>query len=69
MIRLTRMGGKSVLVNEDWLESVEENPDTTLVFASGNKIIVLETAAKVLSLSDRWHRPGPAKLARPRRLR
>ena len=60
MINLTRMGGKEVLVNEDWLEVVEENPDTTLVFASGTKLLVKESVAQVLVLMEAW------RLAHPR---
>lgn len=60
MINLTRMGGKDVLVNEDWLEWVEENPDTTLVFASGSKLLVKQSVAEVLGLMEAWRQAHPA---------
>ena len=67
MINLTRMGGKEVLVNEDWLEWVEENPDTTLVFASGTKLLVKESVAQVLGLMEAWRLAHPVGKASPKR--
>lgn len=60
MITLTRMGGKDVLVNEDWLELVEENPDTTLIFANGTKLIVKENLAELLAKVRAWQGGTPA---------
>jgi len=59
MITLTRMGGKDLLVNEDWLEVVEENPDTTLVFANGTKLIVKESLAEIQARIRAWSASAP----------
>jgi flagellar protein FlbD len=66
MIELTRMGGKAVLVNEDWLELVEENPDTTLVFASGTKLLVKQGVAQVLERIEAWRKSHPALKGSPK---
>ena len=42
MIELTKLNGDSVLVNERWIETIEELPDTTITLSSGNKFVVLE---------------------------
>ena len=54
MIELTRLGGKKILINADWLEMVEENPDTTIILASGIKLLVQESSAQVLALATDW---------------
>jgi flagellar protein FlbD len=66
MIELTRMGGKAVLVNEDWLELVEENPDTTLIFASSTKLLVKESGKQVLQLIKAWRKSHPAAKGSPK---
>jgi uncharacterized protein YlzI (FlbEa/FlbD family) len=66
MIALKRLGGKDVLVNEDWLEAVEENPDTTLLFASGTKLIVKEGLPELLAKIKDWQEQVPPR-RRPHR--
>jgi uncharacterized protein YlzI (FlbEa/FlbD family) len=68
MITLTRMGGKDVLINEDWLVAVEENPDTTLIFASGMKLIVKESRQELLAKVKAWQASRPKTAHKPRRM-
>lgn len=55
MIELTKLNGDNVLVNERWIESVEEFPDTTITLSSGNKFVVLERLAVVREKILAWH--------------
>ncbi|MBQ0166038.1 MAG: flagellar FlbD family protein [Treponema sp.] len=42
MIEVTRLNGKKVWVNPHQIESIEVNPDVTLIMLSGKAIIVKE---------------------------
>lgn len=48
MIHLTRLNHQSIVVNSDAIKFVESAPDTTLTLLSGEKLLVLETAAEVV---------------------
>jgi flagellar protein FlbD len=54
MVRLTKLNGDKLFLNEAWIESVEAVPDTTITFNSGNKVIVLERMETVLEEILRW---------------
>lgn len=56
MIRLTRLNGTPVVLNEDMIESVEELPDTTVLLFTGNKLIVRESARHILDQARDWAR-------------
>lgn len=49
MITVTRLNGKSIVVNADLIRTVEENPDTTIKLVNGDTIIVTETMPEVIS--------------------
>ena len=49
MIQLTRLNGHALLVNSDLIKHVEAIPDTTLTLVTGEKLVVLETCAEVLT--------------------
>lgn len=64
MIRVTRLNGSKLIVNAILIESVEETPDTIITLTTGKKIIVLETAADVISLVKAYMRNiGSIRLA------
>ena len=42
MIYVTRMDGKTLLINPELLEAVEATPDTVLTFTNGKKMVVKE---------------------------
>jgi len=51
MILLTSLNGqKTFYVNADLIEIVEENPDTTITFDSGHKLLVAERSDKVVEM-------------------
>ena len=42
MIELTKLDETRILVNEDFIQLVEETPDTVITFENGKKLIVKE---------------------------
>ena len=56
MIELTKLDETIILVNEDYIELVEEVPDTVLTFSTGRKIIVKESRQEILNLVKSYKR-------------
>ncbi len=48
MIKLTRLNGKEVAVNTDFIKFVEATPDTLLTLSSGDKLMVQESVDEVI---------------------
>ena len=42
MVKVTRLDGNQYYVNPHQIESIEQNPDTTLVMLSGKRLVVQE---------------------------
>ena len=49
MIRVTRFDGTPIILNADWIQSVENTPDTLITLTSGFKLIVKESTDEVVS--------------------
>jgi flagellar protein FlbD len=49
MIELTRLNGQKLFVNCDLLKWAEASPDTVLTLLTGEKMVVLESCAEVVS--------------------
>lgn len=49
MIILTRLNGVKFALNEELIEVIQENPDTTVVLRNGNIYIVNESMNEVIS--------------------
>jgi flagellar protein FlbD len=49
MIELTSLSGKKLWINPHQLETMEANPDTTLGFVFGKKIVVAEKPEEVIA--------------------
>jgi len=49
VIRVTKFDGHPMMLNADWIQSVEETPDTVITLTTGTKILVKDTAEEVLS--------------------
>ena len=50
MINVTKLNGVQITVNEDYIETVEETPDTVLTMSTGRKIIIKESRQEVINL-------------------
>ena len=50
MIEVTRLNGKTLTINAEMIERVEESPDTVITLTTGNKLIVKESRQEVKNL-------------------
>ena len=48
MIELTRLNGRSMVVNSDLIKTAEASPDTMLTLINGEKLIVREQIGEVV---------------------
>jgi len=48
MIAITRLNDKEIVINADLIESIEENPDTTITMTTGRKFIAKEGKKEVI---------------------
>ena len=48
MIRLTRLNGKTYIINSELIEFVESTPDTVITLITGKKVIVRESIDEVV---------------------
>jgi len=48
MIELTRLNGRSMVVNSDLIKTAEASPDTMLTLINGEKLIVREEIGEVV---------------------
>ena len=61
LIEVTRLNGQKTLINPDLIELVESNPDTTISFTTGRKIIVKESRQEVNNLVKSYRKELFAK--------
>ena len=50
MIEVTKINGTKFLINSDYIQLVEETPDTVLTLADGKKYIVKESRLEIQNL-------------------
>ncbi len=48
MIKVTRLNGKTYIVNAELIETMEETPDTVLTLTDGKRFIVKESVQELL---------------------
>lgn len=51
MITLTRVNGTVLLVNESFIETAEETPDTVVTMQNGHRYFVRESVEEILQKS------------------
>lgn len=56
MIKLSRLSGTELLINEDFIETVEQTPDTVLTMQNGHRYFIKETVDQIISLSEEYQR-------------
>ena len=47
MIDVTKINGKSIVINADIIQAVEETPDTVITLTTGTKYIVKESSQEI----------------------
>ena len=50
MINITKLNGVQLTINPDFIEVVEETPDTVITLSTGRKIIVKESRQEIINL-------------------
>lgn len=50
MIEVTKLDESKILINPDFIETVESTPDTVISFSTGKKIIVKESRQEIGNL-------------------
>jgi flagellar protein FlbD len=48
MITITRLNDKEIVINADLIETIEENPDTTITMTTGRKFIAKEEKKEII---------------------
>lgn len=48
MITVTKLNDKEVIINSDFIELIESNPDTMITMTTARKIIVKETIEELI---------------------
>ena len=61
MIRVTRMDGTSVVLNADWIESVERVPETLIRLTTGTRMLVREPLEEVVRAFKKYKRETAAR--------
>jgi flagellar protein FlbD len=56
MIRVTRLDNTAIMLNADWIQSIEETPDTLITLTTGFKLLVKETVAEVVQAFKNYKR-------------
>ncbi len=56
MIKLTKLNREEFVLNCDWIETIQENPDTTIRLTDGNIYIVRERADEVIARTVQYKR-------------
>ncbi len=64
MIILTKLDGRQFLLNETYIETALETPDTVVVLENGNSYIVRETVGEIIAKTLEFNREARK---RPRR--
>jgi len=49
MIRLQKRNGDYIYLNEQYIESMEENPDTTIYIHDGTRFVVVEKPDEIMA--------------------
>ncbi|HHW23189.1 MAG TPA: flagellar FlbD family protein [Clostridiaceae bacterium] len=49
MIKVTRINNTQLIINADWIETVEATPDTVITLTNGRKYVVAETVEDIIN--------------------
>lgn len=62
MITLTKLNGTEFILNSNLIETIYENPDTTIHLTNGTIYIVKESKAEVVKRTLQYHRQAFANI-------
>ena len=48
MISVRKLDGTSIVLNADWIQSIESTPDTVITLTTGFKLVVKDSVDEVL---------------------
>lgn len=65
MIRVHKMNGTEILLNADWIETIEATPDTVITLMNGHKYVVKDTMEEVVEAYKEYRRQGRTLQALP----
>lgn len=49
MIHVTKFDGTEVMLNADWIQTIEKTPDTVITLTTGYKMIVKNTVEEIVT--------------------
>ncbi|MGI6049958.1 MAG: flagellar FlbD family protein [Acetivibrionales bacterium] len=49
MINVTRINNTKLIINAEWIETIESTPDTVITLTNGKKYIVAEGVEEILN--------------------
>ena len=55
MIKLTRLGGESFILNAELIKYVEHRPDTFITLTGGERLVVIESPDEVMHRTLEYH--------------
>lgn len=61
MIKVTKVSGETIYINENHVEWIEANPDTLIKIHDGTTLTVQESPETVLAMMKAWNRSGRKK--------
>jgi flagellar protein FlbD len=56
MIHVRKLNGTPIILNADWIQTVEETPDTVITLTNGFKLVVKDTAEEVVEAFKAYKR-------------
>jgi flagellar protein FlbD len=56
MVKLTRINGTVLLINEEFIETAEETPDTVVTMQNGHRYFVREKVNEIYDLAVEYQR-------------
>ena len=64
MIRVTKFDGTLMVLNAEWIQSIEQTPDTVITLTTGFKLIVRDTVEQLITAFNEYKRSAYLPLDR-----
>jgi flagellar protein FlbD len=59
MIRVTRLDNRPLMLNAEWIQSIESTPDTLITLTTGFKLLVKDTIEEIVARFHDYKRRCP----------